>query len=206
MYVPPRFAMSDPQELLAFARTFNFATLITCDTAGRPVASHVPVLVDATSGGQWLVRGHLARANDQPLEGDALVIFSGPHAYVSPTWYAEPNTVPTWNYVTVHVTGCCKRVDDAALLGTSVRDLTAVEEAQLPTPWEAQSLDAPVLEKLLTGIVGFEVRSSAVQGNWKLSQHHPEGRRRRTIDALRARGSEDQRAIAALMEKSLPPG
>lgn len=200
MYVPKQFAVTDETKLLSFARANNFATLVTRGATALS-ASHVPVLVDAVDG-NWVVHGHVARANPQQLDGEALVIFSGPHAYVSPSWYVTPNLVPTWDYVAVHVSGTCTRIEEPAHVREIVDRLTAQHEAGLPHPWE-RALPVDLERKLLQGIVGFRVVSTDVRGSWKLHQHHSVENRRKVVAALRERGSEAERLIADLIEANL---
>lgn len=193
--------MLDEKELLDFARAHNFATLVSQSEQTGIVATHVPVLVDASAGG-WVLCGHVARGNPQPLEGDALVIFSGPHAYISPSWYVEPNQVPTWNYLAVHVDGHCERIERADELRTIVGRLTAQHEATLPNPWQPR-LPADLESRLLSGITGFRVVSRNIRGAWKLNQNKSVESRNSVASALRQRGSEDERSIAAWIERMI---
>lgn len=201
MHVPQAFAMTDEKQLLEFARSHNFATLVSRDEATGLTATHVPVLVDASDSG-WVIYGHVSRANPQPLDGDVLVIFPGPHAYVSPRWYVEPNLVPTWNYVAVHVTGRAARIDRPDELRTIVGRLSAQHEAALPNPWRPD-LPAELERKMLAGIVGFRVISRHIRGAWKLNQNKSPESRKSVAASLRQRGSDDERAIADWMDRAL---
>jgi len=201
MYVPAPFVVTDREKALAFARTNNFAALVTRDERAGLVATHVPVLVDALEDA-WVVHGHIARANAQPLEGEALVIFSGPHAYISPSWYARPNLVPTWDYVAVHVTGRLQRIDEREEVKAIVDRLTAQHEATMPQPWK-RDMTPEVESKLLDRIVGFRVQSTEIRGAWKLHQHHLPDDRKRVAAALRERGSDHEKMIADLIERTL---
>jgi transcriptional regulator len=201
MYVPKSFGCTDENELLGFARSNSFATVVTRDETTGITATHVPVLIDAASGA-WTIRGHIARANSQRLEGDALVIFSGPHAYISPTWYVEPNRVPTWNYVAVHVTGRIERLEGADDLRDIVKGLTRQHEASMPRPWPGH-LPSDIEDKLLRAIVGFRVMSTDIRGAFKLSQRDSTESKTNVVAALRERGSDDEMAIADLMAASL---
>jgi transcriptional regulator len=201
MHVPKHFALNDERQLLAFAEAHSFATLVSQSDATGIVASHVPVLVDRAESG-WIIEGHVARANPQPLTGEALVIFSGPHAYISPSWYVEANQVPTWNYLAVHVTGSCERIDRPDELRTIVRRLTAQHEAGLPNPWEPHL--PPDLESgLLSGITGFRVVARDIRGAWKLNQNKSLESRSSVARALRQRGSDDERSIADWIERMI---
>src|SRR5579883_1304747 len=123
-------------------RRFSFATLVTVQD-GAPFATHVPVLLDADAGEQGALRAHLARANPQwraLAEGqEALVLFQGPHAYVSPAWYETHPSVPTWNYAVVHAYGKPRLLDDAELFAL-LRASVAEYESGRETPWEFDSL------------------------------------------------------------------
>ena len=201
MYVPQPFACTDEKELLAFATANSFATLVTRDEDDGISATHVPVLIDATSEG-WTLHGHIARANPQRLEGEALLIFSGPHAYISPTWYIEPNRVPTWDYVAVHVRGRVERRESPDDLREIVKRLTRQHEAALPRPWSGD-LPPDIEDKLLRAIVGFRVVSTEVRGAFKLSQRDSLETKTSVIAALRQRGSANENAIADLIARSL---
>src|SRR5688500_1428466 len=114
MYVPPPFAQHDPVAIRSFVRRHRFATLTSASATG-----------DEAAGPHGTLVGHLARINSQwhSLEGrPVLAVFTGPHAYISPTWYAEPNTVPTWNYTAVHAYGICRLVHDVDELGRILQD------------------------------------------------------------------------------------
>lgn len=199
MYVPSSFRMDDPAELHEFMRLHGFAALVTWGDGGA-TASHVPLLFDADGGPRGRLVGHLARANPQwrAAPAECLAIFAGPHAYVSPTWYDEPGTVPTWNYVVVHAHGTLRLVENRDGLRAILRRLTAAYEAPMPTPWVYDETD-PEIEKMLDAVVGFEIEIARLEGKAKLNQNHPAGRRRNVIRALEAGPDDDSRAIARLM-------
>jgi transcriptional regulator len=201
MYVPKSFACTDENELLSFARSNNFATLVTRDETTGIAATHVPVLIDSTSEG-WTVHGHIARANPQRLEGEGLLIFSGPHAYISPSWYVEPNRVPTWDYVAVHVTGRVERLENPDDLRKIVKRLTKQHEASMAHPWPGD-LPPDIEDKLLRAIVGFRMVSTTIRGAFKLSQRDSMESKENVVAALRERDSDDERAIAELIAQSL---
>jgi transcriptional regulator len=147
----------------------------------------------------------MARANPQwrELAGrTALAVFTGPHAYVSPTWYEAENVVPTWNYVAVHAYGTVRLVEDRDALLDVVRRSVAVYEATMPRPW-ALDESSSVVDRLLPHIVGFRIGIERIEGKWKLNQNHPAGRRRKVAAALSERGGE-ARAVAELMRAMLP--
>src|SRR4051812_43436003 len=191
MYVPASFQMSDAAELHAFMRKHSFAMLVTQGEGGM-TATHLPLLLDADAGPHGTLLGHMARANPQwrDVAGEALVIFAGPHAYVSPTWYESPGTVPTWNYVAGHAYGAVQLVEDRDGLHDILTRTTSVYERRMPQPW-SYDVDDPELDKMLKAIVGFRIEISRLEGKAKLNQNHPEERRRKVIRALEAQADED---------------
>src|SRR5207253_6440386 len=137
--------------------------------------------------------GHLARANPQwrDLAGQtALAVFSGPHAYVSPSWYEAENVVPTWNYAAVHACGPVELVEGRDDLLEIVRRSVAVYEAGMPRPWVLNTT-GPFVDRMIGQIVGFRLRIDRLEGKWKMSQNHPVERRKKVIRALEAQGGED---------------
>jgi transcriptional regulator len=203
MYVPASFRMDDPAALCAFLRRHSFATLVT-RAGGGMEATHLPLLFDAESGPHGRLLGHMARANRQwrDVEGEALAVFSGPHAYISPTWYETPGTVPTWNYVAVHAYGTLRLVEDRDGLRDILRRTVEAYESPMPRPWSYDE-DDPDVEKMLGAIVGFEIEIARLAGKAKLGQNHPEERRRKVIRALEAGADDDSRSIARLMAETL---
>jgi transcriptional regulator len=193
MYRPDAFRLDDRETLLAHARTHPFATVIT-QRGGSLTVSHLPLLVDPERG---VLRGHLARENPQyqdlAAESEALAIFHGPHAYVSPSVYEEQPSVPTWNYVVLHVRGRARLVDEPVLRNI-LDDLVGRFD---PTGWK---LDAPdeYLRSALDAIAGFEISIEELEGKWKLSQNRSLTDQRRVAAWLEA-GVESSRAVAALM-------
>jgi transcriptional regulator len=162
----------------------------------------VPLLLDRDAGPNGRLIGHVARANPQWKHAGGqrvLAIFSGPHAYISPTWYAAQNVVPTWNYVAVHAYGVLQLIDDRERLREIVRRTVAVYEANMPQPWSVDAPETSFIDRLLDAIVGFEIDVDRIEGKWKLNQNHDAERRRRVVEALRAQGSVDGLQIADLM-------
>ena len=203
MYVPPHFQMTDRRAAVEFIRRHSFALLVTSDN-GEPVASHVPLLFDESAGENGMLRGHLARANPHAdlLDGRrALAIFSGPHAYISPTWYQADNTVPTWNYAAVHAYGTCELMTDEEELIRLLADLTAVYEAGMPAPWTFDP-NSEFIRKLAKAVVGFRIPIDRFDAKAKLNQNHPAERRQRVILELEESSDPDARAIAQLMGES----
>jgi transcriptional regulator len=168
---------------------------------GAPFATHLPFLLDRSASLNGVLLGHVAKANphwQQLADQQALCVFSGPHAYISPSWNQTPNTVPTWNYVAVHVYGRAQLIEDSDQLIDLIHKLTMVYERDRPTPWGFDKCD-PFIRKLATGIVGFRIDIERIEGKWKLNQNHPQERRERVIAALRERMAGDDLEIARLM-------
>ncbi|WGL15045.1 FMN-binding negative transcriptional regulator [Microbulbifer bruguierae] len=181
MYTPNHFAVSDRQELLQFIHNNGFGALIS-NHQSQLQASHLPFLLD--EGGHRLMC-HLARQNDQldAIDGHpVLVIFNGPHAYISPRWYTKPG-VPTWNYQAVHVHGIARSFTDEQRLKTMVDSLSEKYESGVDAPWQPD-----YSPKLLRAIVGVEIEISEIQGTYKLSQNRPQQDRLQVVDALHAEG------------------
>lgn len=207
MYVPPHFAESDPGVLHEFIERHSFGLLVS-QHGGEPFATHLPLLLDRAAGPHGTLIGHVARANPhwRDLAGQtALVVFGGPHAYVSPSWYEAENMVPTWNYAAVHAYGRAELVEERGALLEIVRRSVETYEAAMPRPWVLDTAST-VVDRLLAQIVGFRIEISRLEGKWKLNQNHPAERRGRVIRALEAQGGEDAVGIAELMKRTLGPG
>lgn len=200
MFVPARFSEGQ-QALEALLARDAFVTLVS-SVEGEPFATHLPVRAER-DGERFVLRGHLARANPQwrCLAGQTvLVIVHGPHAYVSPTWYAQPDhSVPTWNYTAAHLYGTVRLIDDPARLLALVADLAAHYEEGIGSDWRFPG-SAPETARELAGIVGFEFEATRIQVKHKLNQHHDAASLRGAIDGLREHGNYEGREIAALMQ------
>jgi transcriptional regulator len=197
LYIPPHFRVDDPQELDAFVAAHAFGTLVSAGPAGLHI-SHVPFIPERGSDGKLCLQGHLARANPQwqALENaqHLVAIFQGPHAYISPGWYQNHPSVPTWNYVAVHAHGRARLMDEAELHDLVIR-LSDTYEAGRPKPWRAVELPAPYAESMLKMIVGFEIEVERLDGKYKLSQNRP-AEIPRVIAALESEGEGE---LATLM-------
>jgi transcriptional regulator len=172
MYVPQHFA-GDAAAIDEIVASHDFALLVTTGAQG-PEATHLPLLLDRSRGPQGTLLGHLARANPhaEALDGrEALAIFSGPHGYVSPRWYAAAPAVPTWNYVAVHVHGRARVVRDKARLVELVDTLSRRYEGD--GPWSVAGLPERFLAGMVEGIVGLEIDIERIDAKFKLSQNRP---------------------------------
>lgn len=205
MYIPASFHETDQFKLHDFIDAHGFATLIST-TGYEPVASHLPILLDRDAGPHGRLIGHFARANSHwnvASSGKALVVFHGPHAYVSPGWMEPRNVVPTWNYVAVHAYGSLRLIEDRDRLRDIVWLTVEKYESQREQPWWMDAPEPEFIDKLLTAIVGFEIDIERLEGKWKLNQNHPAERRGQIIRGLQLTGRHDELQIAELMQGTL---
>ncbi len=205
MYVPKTFEVTDSSTLHEFIETYSFGTLVT--VAGeQPIATRLPLILDQTSGRHGTLLGHVARANPQWRSFDGgrqcLVMFDGPHAYVSPSWYATSPAVPTWNYATVHVYGIPRAIHDAAQLSALVDRLVGIYEAGMAKPWPA-NLPADFKASMLKAIVGFAIEIDRIEGKFKMGQNRPVEDRIGTVARLESSSDPAARALAELTRRHL---
>lgn len=190
MYVPRQFEETRSEILHGLIRDYPLGTLVTAGPQGLE-ANHLPFELDAEQG---VLRAHVARSNPvwQTPAADALAIFQGPSAYVSPSLYPSKaehgKVVPTWNYIAVHVAGPLRVIDDAAWLRAMVDRLSVRFESGRPMPWKVEDAPDDYLRKLLTQIVGIELRIARITGKWKMSQNQPQANRLGVEAGLRAEG------------------
>jgi transcriptional regulator len=204
-YVPGHFHVTDRGMLERFVESHAFATLVTTGPAGLSV-SHIPFLLQRGADGRLRLLGHVARANAhwQELESasELLAIFGGPHAYVSPTWYRNHPSVPTWNYAVVHARGTARLLPEEELVALLDR-LSRTYEDGRATPWRMDSTPAGFTAKLLGAIVGFEIAVDRLEGKFKLSQNRRGDDLESVAAALEAQGESE---LASLMRAhTVPP-
>ena len=203
VYLPPVFTETRPEILIAHIERYDFGLLISHGEHGL-VSSHVPFLVERR-GDQLYLQGHLARPNPQVSNlaqgNEVLAVFSGPHAYISPRWYASGPAVPTWNYADVHAYGAVRPIDDADWLRDLLRRLSQRHESGSETPWRMEDQPADYMAGMLRGIVGFEISVTRLEGKFKLSQNRPAADRPRIIAALEAAGDAEAGGVARMMRQ-----
>jgi transcriptional regulator len=203
MYVPPLFKEDRNDVLHAAIRRSGLATLVTL-TADGLIASHVPMLLDPEPAPYGTLIGHLARPNPQARGaiGEALAIFQGPEAYITPSWYATKRengkVVPTWNYIAIHAGGPVEFFNDADRLRAIVTRLTQRQEAGRAEPWAVSDAPPDYIEGMLKGIVGFSLRIVRLEGKWKMSQNRPAEDRAGVVAGLAGEGRDD---VAALIRR-----
>jgi transcriptional regulator len=205
MYVPPRFNDATLAHAPALMRQHPFASLVSNDDDGMPVVTHLPLHLDDAKD-PWRLLGHCARANPHwrflQQRPQALATFLGPHAYLSPTVYPDLARVPTWNYLAVHCQVEAKVLDEPQDKDELLKHLIGDHEPAYAEQW--RGLDESYTQMMLGGIVAFELRVTQVQCQLKLNQHRPEAHD--ATVAVYSRGDDNQRALAAWMEKLKPAG
>jgi transcriptional regulator len=209
VYVPTRYLVLDDPTIDAFLRAHGFATVVTVAPGGEPSATHLPIELVHGADGERTLEGHFARTNPHwksiDPEARALVVFTGPHTYVSASWYDHEN-VPTWNYQAVHCSGPIELVHEPAELLAMVRRLALHYEPDGPAGvgFDVDRMTSRFRDAELKGIVGFRIRVEKVEAAFKLSQNRDQANRERVVAKLRERTDDHSRAIADAMER-LPP-
>lgn len=205
LYAPDAYAASDPA---AIVQQYPFALLITTGSAGI-LATSTPMFFESDEDRGALV-GHMARRNPQAASlaagQSALAVFSGPHAYISASWYRARPTVPTWNYLSAHVRGVLEPIDDDQRQLAILRRTAAVLERDSAQPWSLDQAPAGRVEFLLPQIRSFRITIERIEGVTKLNQTHPASDRLRVIEQLLERGDGDSTEIARLMMKEAVSG
>lgn len=201
MYIPKFFKITDIDEIQEFIQTNSFGTLVTT-RKGRPIATHLPMQI-VKEGVDCFVTGHMAYGNPQwrtfETAEAVLVMFQGPHAYISSSWYEQEN-VPTWNYQAVHVYGIPQILSEAELKQDLTHLLRKYEHhREHPVLWD--TLSPSLLEKELKGIVGFKIRVTEIQAAYKLSQNRSEADYGNIVEQLRLEPNPDSKQVADVMEE-----
>ena len=202
-YVPSAFRINDlakSHELIA-ANSFG---LLVVETGNGPSLSHLPFLLDRERGAMGHLRCHVAKANGiwRDIAGKSVsAVFTGPHAYISPDWYANPGLVPTWNYMAAYVTGTASIMDDSTL-DSFLWVLSDREEGRIPgkKPWTMDRVDGDALAQMRKAIVGIDIAITRIDGKSKMSQNRGADDREGVARALRDLGGEDALAVATLVE------
>ena len=197
MYIPEHFREDDKATLQAFIHEHSFGVLVTQGDEA-PFATHLPFLFDGEHGDYGMLQAHMARANPQwhsfASEREALVIFQGPHAYISPSWYDVALSVPTWNYAAVHVYGIPRIIEDSQYLYKQLKTLIEIHEARFEHPWTFE-LPEEYLQKMMRGVVGFTLEITRLEGKFKMSQNRTPAEQEKVIATLQS----DHKDVAEIM-------
>lgn len=201
MYIPEFNRQEDRSTILAFMRANPFAILITTAEA-IPFATHLPFLIDET-GDQIVVQGHMARANahwkSMNESEESLVIFHGPHAYISPSLYESRKSVPTWNYAAVHVYGEPTLFSDEEGLRATLHRMIDTFESSYMAQWS--ELSEQYQSQMMKHIVGFEIKVKRLEAKFKLSQNRTKGEQARVIQCLNQSKDSNVSGVAELMQQ-----
>jgi transcriptional regulator len=210
MYVPKHFEETRLDVLHQLIRARPLATVVTL-SAGGINANHIPLHLSQGQGRFGALWGHVARSNpmwgDRVQDVEALAIFQGPGAYVSPSWYPTKRehgrVVPTWNYAVVHAYGALRVVDDPVWLRGQLEALVSRHEASSTAPWSISDAPPEFIERMVESIVGFEIVISRLIGKWKVSQNQPPENRAAVVDGLKQRGDASALEMAELVRQAL---
>jgi transcriptional regulator len=209
MYQPTAFREERLETLHALIRAHPLGTLITGGARGL-IANLVPFIV-IEGGEKGILRAHIARANDQVEAlrngADTLVVFQGPEAYITPSWYAAKpehgRVVPTWNYVVVQARGIPRLIEDAAWIRAQIGELTASQEGRRAEPWKVSDAPEPFIAGQIGAIVGVEIPIASIEGKWKVSQNRSAADRKGVVEGLQREGLGEMASLVA--ERGLRP-
>ena len=208
MYEPPLHRQDDIAEIHALIRAHPLGLLISHGPGGL-LANAIPFHLDGEAPQLGTLRAHLARANGQIADlreaSEALVVFQGPHHYVTPSWYATKRethkVVPTWNYLVVQARGRPRVIEDAPWLRAQLEALVSAREAHREAPWSVSDAPADFVAQQMRAIVGLEIEIADLRGKWKASQNRNEADRAGVIAGLEAEGSENALAMAEAVRR-----
>jgi transcriptional regulator len=210
VYVPKQFEAGDVAWCHALVRREPFAILVGVDEVGAPFATHLPVLLDESPAPLGTLVAHVARPNPQwrlfAPGRPVLVVFSGAHTYVSPSWYEQHPSVPTWNYVAVHAYGVPRIIQDPGRVRDLLERLVRAFEEGRPDPWRMDSLPDTYVEGMMRGIVAFEIPIDRLEGKAKLSQNRPAADQARVRAALASQDDPLANQVARLMTERASAG
>jgi transcriptional regulator len=205
MYIPPAFRFTELAEMDELMREARSATLVTATNEGL-IATRLPILVEADEGQKGTLYAHVARANEQwklVPTGEALAIFNGPEAYITPSWYATKQqthkVVPTWNYVAIHAYGPVEFFDDSDRLLDVVTRLTNLHEQTRSERWGVTDAPADFIASQLRGIVGVRMPITRLDGKVKMSQNRNSADRAGVIEGLSNSDRPEDRAVASMI-------
>jgi transcriptional regulator len=203
MFNVKRYQASDSSKILAFMQAHSFAIVTGFGQDDYPVSTHIPVEVEQAVDGNMIITGHVARKTDHARAWEqnpnALVVFTGPHAYISASWYTDTQMASTWNYMTVHAKGKMQWMDDAGTYNV-IKKLTDRYEAHSPVPASTEKMSEQYIRSNLKAIVGFSIVVEHLEHVFKLSQNRDAVSHQQIIQQLQQQGTDDARAIAAAME------
>jgi transcriptional regulator len=202
MFIPKLYRQDDHHIILDFVKRNNFPALVS-NTENGLIATHIPVEVVESENGTWLIYSHMSRVNPQWKsfgDQEVMLIFQGPHTYISPTWYDHVN-VPTWNYMMVHVYGKARVVEGEELKSTLAR---LVEQHEAHSDYRLETLPEGYAEKEMKGAIGFVVEVTRIDAGYKLSQNRNDKDHENIIKELELRGDAESAGVAEGMRRNRP--
>jgi transcriptional regulator len=206
MYTPAYHAFNDIEKMRAHIAAHSLGAWV-CHAHGQLIANHIPFVLDAKHGSHGRLLAHVSRANSvwRELIGGApsVVMFMGPSAYITPSWYPgkrqHGKVVPTWNYVTVHAHGMARAMEDTCWILDVLNRLTDTQESQRTEPWKVSDAPSAYIDKMLRAVVGIEITIDRVEGRLKVSQDEDEQDRRGTVEALQHSTDASTQVLASLV-------
>ena len=206
MYTPAYHAFNDIEKMRAHIAAHPLGAWV-CHAHGQLIANHIPFVLDAKHGSHGRLLAHVSRANSvwRELIGGApsVVMFMGPSAYITPSWYPGKHqhgkVVPTWNYVTVHAHGMARAMEDTCWILDVLNRLTDTQESQRTEPWKVSDAPSAYIDKMLRAVVGIEITIDRVEGRLKVSQDEDEQDRRGTVEGLQHSTDASTQVLASLV-------
>jgi transcriptional regulator len=206
MYTPAYHAFNDIEKMRAHIAAHSLGAWV-CHAHGQLIANHIPFVLDAKHGSHGRLLAHVSRANPvwRQLIGGApsVVMFMGPSAYITPSWYPgkrqRGKVVPTWNYVTVHAHGMARAMEDTCWILDVLNRLTDTQESQRTEPWKVSDAPSAYIDKMLRAVVGIEITIDRVEGRLKVSQDENEQDRRGTVEGLQHSTDASTQVLASLV-------
>lgn len=200
MYIPKHFKIEDEVKIYEFIEKYSFATLYSTHL-GELYATHLPLILKKEENALY---GHFARPNGQWKDTEnqsVLVVFQGPHCYISPSWYEIKDAVPTWNYVSIHIYGNVEIIEDEKVIFDCLDEM--VNKYEKPdSPYNLKNVDSRYIEGMSKGIVAFKINISKIEAKAKLSQNHPAERQELIIENLKRSSDHNDLEVASLMKKN----
>ncbi|HEY7418906.1 MAG TPA: FMN-binding negative transcriptional regulator [Ktedonobacteraceae bacterium] len=207
MYIPAHHREDDLATMQAWMRDYSFANLVSVGDDGVPMATPLPFLYKADPAPYGTLEAHMALGNAQwrtfQQDREVLVIFQGPHAYVTPSWYETKLSVPTWNYIAVHAYGVPRIIEDHAVLYEHLKRMVQFHETQFPQPWPFEQLPGDFVEKMMKGVVGFSLEITRLEGKRKVSQNRTPTEQARVAEELSRSEDSSVSAVGKLMKKNV---
>lgn len=201
MFIPKHFEIQNKDIIYDIIEKFSFATLFS-QHKREPYATHLPLILNKDESALY---GHFARANGQWKDAEdqqVLVVFQGPHCYISPSWYETTKAVPTWNYVAIHLYGMMEILEDDKVIFDSLNDLVNKYESP-DSPYNFGAVEPSFIEGMSKGIVAFKINITKIEAKAKLSQNHPVERQKLIIEQLEKTSNQENIQVASLMRNNL---